>query len=52
MGTTKIQHPDPPPKEKEPGHPGCMLPHLIGCKNIFCLGVLFAHFWPRLVAMA
>jgi len=37
MGTTKIQHPDPPPKEKESGHPGCMLPHLIGSKKFFFL---------------
>jgi hypothetical protein len=52
MGTTKIQHPNPPPKEKEPGHPGCMLPQLIGSKNCFLPMCALCHFWPRLMAMA
>ncbi len=50
LGTTKVQHPNPPnPKEiyiyiyiYEPDE--CMLPHLIGCKNLFCVCVFFAIF--------
>jgi hypothetical protein len=37
-----------PQKKKKTWAPGCMLPHLIGCKNV--LAYLYScHFWPSLI---
>jgi hypothetical protein len=44
LGTTRTQHPCPPPKENAFGPLGWMLPHLIGCKIFLGLLVFFAIF--------
>jgi hypothetical protein len=53
MGTRKTpQHPHFTTKgKKKTWAPGCMLPHLIGCKNV--LAHLYScHFWPSLMVGA
>jgi len=48
----KPQHPPPPPPPPPPkpiGPPGCMLPHLIGCKELYCISMFLVTFWPRLM---
>ncbi len=40
IGNNQSQNTHTLPQKK----PGCMLPHLIGCKNFFCLPMFFAIF--------
>jgi hypothetical protein len=42
-------HPPPRPHKKSIGPPGCMLPHLIGCKELYCISVFLVTFWPTLM---
>ncbi len=51
LRTTKIQQPTLPlpcPK-KSMGPPGCTLPHLIGCKELYRIYVFLVTFWPTLM---
>jgi hypothetical protein len=51
MRTRKTpEHPHFTAKEKKTWVPECMLPHLIGCKNV--LAYLYScQFWPSLMVM-